>query len=268
MGVGAVLIPAFDLKGAQAAAKAALPFAERFSAQLQVLHVRERYPADHVAEYYWHENVVSQFKEGVKRRAEEIRAAVMTVLDGRDADWMELEGDEFSAYGTRARAADLVVAPSIAFCARSNAGRIIENLVLQCGRPVFFPGEDAAAKTPESYLVGWNGSLEATRAIAIARPLLEAAADVFVVSVGDLGDGVPDAGAVAAGLSRAGINAQGRAVENRGSVTETLRQEAKTSGADTLLLGGYSHARLLERVLGGVTQSVIRKPPLPSILVH
>jgi nucleotide-binding universal stress UspA family protein len=33
-------------------------------------------------------------------------------------------------------------------------------------------------------------------------------------------------------------------------------------------MGGYSHMRLLERLLGGVTYSLIHESPIPLLMAH
>ncbi|MGI9492008.1 MAG: universal stress protein, partial [Geminicoccaceae bacterium] len=35
-----------------------------------------------------------------------------------------------------------------------------------------------------------------------------------------------------------------------------------------LVIGGYGHARLRERILGGVTHQIVNRPELPVLLAH
>ncbi|MEM1102487.1 MAG: universal stress protein [Pseudomonadota bacterium] len=268
MAIGAVLVPAFDVKGVGHAVKAALPFVDAFGAQLIVAHVRERYPSGYVAEYYWHTSVVNEFEDGRKRRAEDIKTAAVEAIGSRESSWIEPEGSEETTYGVVARTADVIVAPPPGVCDTTYAESLLQSILVGSGRPVFIAPEGAAPAITKSYLVGWNGSVEAGRAIAVARPLLEAAEKVTIVSVGDVEGAAADAAGVADALAKSGVNAVGLNAEKRGSVTETLQAVAGDFGADALLLGGYSHSRLRERVLGGVTRRVIEKPPMPVILVH
>lgn len=39
-------------------------------------------------------------------------------------------------------------------------------------------------------------------------------------------------------------------------------------GAGLLVMGAYSHTRLREMVLGGVTQHVLHHAPIPVLLAH
>ena len=54
-------------------------------------------------------------------------------------------------------------------------------------------------------------------------------------------------------------------VEN-GDVAETLRRQATLSQADMIVMGAYVHHRLRQMVLGGVTQSLLKKCPVPLFL--
>ncbi|NNU17567.1 universal stress protein [Parvularcula sp. ZS-1/3] len=268
MTIGTVLVPAFDDKGIRHAVRAAMPFVQKLRASLNVLHVRERYPAAHVAEYYWHTEVLKEFAEKVAQRAQELRVAAEEAAGRSDFTWLQPEGVEEADFGPASRMADLIVAPPPNVCGRPDAQSLVEQLMIGSGRPVLLTPEDAEPRVPSSYLVGWNGSIEATRALAAARPLLETAKRVTVVSVGEIDRPAPDASVIAEALNNAGIKAEGRTVGKIGTVTETLKGEASEAGADVLLLGAYSHSRLRERVLGGVTRKTIRQPFMPTLLVH
>ncbi|MGF1543999.1 MAG: hypothetical protein ACFB00_05805 [Parvularculaceae bacterium] len=268
MNIGTVFVPAFDISGVEHAAKAALPFVKASNARLRFGHVKERFPTGHIAEHYWHESVVAKFKEDVRLRAEQLRAAATQSVGAHDYEWKEIDDFEEDAYGPMARAADLVVAPAPAQCGREDAARLLENLLVSCGRPVCIAPSGAEPKAIQSYLIGWNGSVEATRAIAAAHPLLTAAKKVLVVSVGEIDGSAPRAEDIAESLTRSGVAADGKTVQKNGSVTDTLTSEAAAAGLDALLLGAYSHSRLMERVLGGVTRRLVKDPSMPIVFVH
>jgi nucleotide-binding universal stress UspA family protein len=269
MAIGTILVPAFDQKGVEQATSAAVPFAKAAGAAVIGLHIRERYPAGQVAEYYWHTSVMNEFEENVRRRADAVREVFEKGVEGHPFEWLQPEGAEELDYGVAARTADLIVAPSPEACSRPDAADLVESMLIGSGRPVLVNPPDAKPHLPESYLIGWNGSLEAARAIASARPLLELAGRCVVVSIGELPHRAPDAAAVAESLVRCGIEAKSRAMPKaQGSTIEALRKEAGSQGADTLLLGAYSHSRLRERILGGVTRKSVCEAVMPTVLVH
>jgi nucleotide-binding universal stress UspA family protein len=38
--------------------------------------------------------------------------------------------------------------------------------------------------------------------------------------------------------------------------------------ADMIVMGAYGHSRLRQRILGGVTRSMIENPPLPVLMAR
>lgn len=47
-----------------------------------------------------------------------------------------------------------------------------------------------------------------------------------------------------------------------------LLSRAAELGSDLLVMGGYGHSRWTERVLGGVTRTVLMSSPLPVVMSH
>lgn len=268
MTLGQIFIPAFDRQGVQYAFRAARPFADQLGASLVVMHVREAVPLGPAAGDFAHPSLMAQFEEKVAHRAKQIHDAAVEAAKGTPFNWFECDGLEDYDYGTSARVADLIVVPCPSGCSRPDADRLIESLLIGSGRPVFILPKDQEPAAPQSFLVGWNGSLEISRALAVTRPLLEDAEAVTVLSVGGTNNSVPEASAAAHALRQSNIAAKAKMVDKSGSVTDTLIAEAKQADADALVLGAYSHSRLRERVLGGVTRSTIREPKMPTILVH
>ncbi|MFO1157117.1 MAG: universal stress protein, partial [Rhodospirillales bacterium] len=63
-----------------------------------------------------------------------------------------------------------------------------------------------------------------------------------------------------------GITADARAISQHPSVGEALNEAARD--ADLLVMGGYSHSRLRELILGGVTRYMLEKATMPLLLAH
>ena len=121
--------------------------------------------------------------------------------------------------------------------------------------------------------IGWNGSLEATRAIHAALPFLQAASEVFLY------DGTaarPDEDQEApmrldpvAYLRRHDVAVTRHPLPaSPPRAGEYLLKAARQHHADLLVMGAYSHSRLRERVLGGATRWVLEHAPLPLLMQH
>jgi nucleotide-binding universal stress UspA family protein len=102
-------------------------------------------------------------------------------------------------------------------------------------------------------------------------PLLERATAVRIVSVqGFLDDPVRQftpADDICVTLSRHGIAVEAQSLAStRGSVKEELKAQALDFGADLTVMGCYGHSRFRERILGGVSRSMLKDIPGPLLL--
>jgi nucleotide-binding universal stress UspA family protein len=116
-------------------------------------------------------------------------------------------------------------------------------------------------------MVAWNGSFEAANALRAAIPLLKLSAAVTLITVGKSDkDAFPSTDALQY-LSRHGINAELREDTETGAfIADRLHVEATAIHATWMVLGAYSHSRLLEAVFGGVTRRVLREMDIPVLL--
>ena len=70
-------------------------------------------------------------------------------------------------------------------------------------------------------------------------------------------------------LRRHGLAPQASTVARHGKgIGSDLLQAANRAGADLLVMGGYGHTRLRERVLGGATKEVLEQASLPVWMRH
>jgi len=145
--------------------------------------------------------------------------------------------------------------------------------VFAANHPVLvIPSDTALAETGRRVLVAWNGSLEATRALAGSIPILAKAEHVWILD-GQTNSG-PDGLAwlppldLAGWCSRHGIPAELRHFEPVKSTAVELLQFSDNVHADLIVLGAWGHSRLAEMVLGGVTRSLLREAQLPMLMAH
>ena len=47
-----------------------------------------------------------------------------------------------------------------------------------------------------------------------------------------------------------------------------LRRAATDLGADLIVMGGFGHSRLRERIFGGTTTIMLKRAPVPVLMAH
>ena len=70
-------------------------------------------------------------------------------------------------------------------------------------------------------------------------------------------------------LARRGLPAQvERMKADRGDVQPIILSIAAARGLDLIVMGGYGHSRLNERILGGVTRGMLQSMTVPTLMSH
>ena len=149
---------------------------------------------------------------------------------------------------------------------------IVKAALFDSGRPMLVvPYIQQGGLKLDRVLVCWDGSRNASRAIADALPFLARAKaiDVLVVGQGrDRGDEIPGAD-IAQHLARHGLNINlKRIVAPDSDVANTILSYAANSSADLIVMGGYGHSRLREFVLGGATRGILQTMTVPTLMSH
>lgn len=149
-------------------------------------------------------------------------------------------------------------------------GGLIENLLLSSGRPIVIAPDVAPRSATGTVLVAWKETPEAARALAASLPLLRQAQRVVIVSVEEKGCASSEAlRDLAQQLQWHRIRAEVNIVaDGNRSTVGRLTETAAVQHADLLVLGGFGHGPLHERVFGGVTQALIEQAGLPLLLMH
>jgi nucleotide-binding universal stress UspA family protein len=152
--------------------------------------------------------------------------------------------------------------------------RLVEGVLFGSGRHIYLVPETERPKISfDRILIAWNGSRESARAVAEAMPFLHQANEVTVVVV--ITDEHPAEEEVIIGvdavnhLKHHGIDAVLHRVKSRpGDVGARLMAEAQRRKADLIVMGGYGHLRLRERLLGGATYNLMHESPVPLLMAH
>lgn len=197
--------------------------------------------------------------------------AIASGVAGVSLEKRLVDDDEGPALASQALYADLVVvsqsdpdAPVVRI-----APDLPAYLMLHSASPVLVvPFAGAPAVCGAYPMIAWNESIEASRAVAHAMPLLQRARRV-TLAVFNAGAAPRPAGAdMAQYLARHGIHIEIMSKETEFEVAYALLELAREIGADLLVMGGYGRARFREVVLGGATQTILTSMTLPVLISH
>lgn len=214
-------------------------------------------------------------RELAERAEAAFRAQVERAGIGSRAEWRTARGLPTKVAAVHGRYADLVVVGQIDPENRPDFPVVEpEDLLFDVGRPLLVvPYAGGVQSVGRHVLVAWNASREAARAVNDALPLLEKASKVTILAVNPAPgpDGLGDApGAdIALHLARHGVKAEAdHLIVPDLDPADVLLNRLADLSADLLVMGGYGHSRLRERILGGATRHIMRHMTVPVLVSH
>jgi nucleotide-binding universal stress UspA family protein len=183
-----------------------------------------------------------------------------------------VQGDVDDEIAERARYADVSLIGPDLLKDESLLHRVIDGALFGSSAPVILFGRNKPVDlAPATVLVGWNSRIEASAAVRQALGLLTGAQDVHVALVDpeatSYAMGQEPGADVATYLSRHGIRTTVDVLSSGGrEVGEVLRQHAADIDAKLIVMGGYGHSRMRERIFGGATKSMLENVDTPVLL--
>ena len=288
-----ILVPVSDARTGGPALDAALALATRFAAHVTALHVRTDPTAavPLVGEGMsgaMVDEMMSVAETEASKRAVAARALFEATanrlgvpeggsppLDTASAVWLDVTGREEEMVAWHGRLSDLVVIgrpdpedelPSL---------MTLNAALMESGKPMLLVPPTPTATLGTATLghraaIAWNGSAEAGRAVSAALPLLATAEAVVILSVSedDRTSGAT-AGELAAYLAWHGVKADCHVLRTPGShAGEELLNQAAAHHCDLLVMGAYTHSRLRQMILGGVTRHVLHHARVTCLMSH
>jgi len=264
----------------------ALVVARRFDGHLNALHVMQR-PQD-AAPFMFdrlskklRDTVLQEAENDAREEAARVRASFEAFCasnqvpltgqgDGVSASWCEEFGEVSDCIVRHGRVADAITIarPELETgnVRRTPAGRNLQAVMLGAGRPVVVVPPAWQAKRIEHAAIGWNESLEASRALAMTIPWLLQMQSVSVLVSEKRKAGVH---ALLEYLARHGIEAQLRVLDTgKGPVGRAMLDSCRQAGAEFLVVGGFSHSRSRQLLFGGVTQYLLNHSEIVTVMVH
>lgn len=187
------------------------------------------------------------------------------------AAYVEVLGQEDEAAVAYGRMTDLLVV------GRPSAGddepalqATLNAVLMESGRPVLVAPPLPVTSLSETAVIAWNGSAEAVRAVSAAMPLLLRAKAVVIAVAGDTNSLVASAADLENHLAWHGVVAETKAipVSSGGDVGPAMLRLCDEQEASLLVMGAYTHSRLRQLILGGVTRHVLDHAVVPVLLAH
>lgn len=213
----------------------------------------------------------------VQKDAERLRARLYARGLPHTVEWQYVDRGTVPSLAARhARYADLTLIAPPEAGHEAQRGWVINGALFESGRPiVILPDARVEVRFPalRRAIIAWDASVEAAKAVRDAVELLAAADTVHAVLIDPVpsfeGHG-PEPGAdLAAYLGRHGIEAQIHRLPREGrEVADVLLRCAADFDADLLVMGGFGHSRLRQRIFGGTTTRMMKEARVPVLMAH
>ncbi len=192
---------------------------------------------------------------------------------GPTVAWGEEIGRDDEITARRGRLADLIVVGRPTKTSDVSSTLTLNAALFDTGRPVLVapPGGGAGGDHNFGGHIGisWNGSAQSARAVGSALGLIAAAAKVTVMTAASDKTSVARGPELAAYLEWHGVHPATRTFTADGqSIGAALLAECTEAGVDLLVMGAYTHSRMRQLILGGVTRHVLEEASIPLFMAH
>ena len=188
---------------------------------------------------------------------------------GPTVAWREEDGRQVDVIKRHGRLADLIVVAK-PDRDRNLGANTLKSALFHTARPVLMcPPTNAVPEALGKHVsIAWNGSVEATRAVALTMDVIERAAQVTVLTAGREEIHGAYAEDLIEYLAIRGVTARIDRFTPKGRPARALLERSAAAGADLMIMGAYSDSHEREAIFGGNTQVVVDDATSPVIMVH
>ena len=186
---------------------------------------------------------------------------------GATASFATVTGREEDLVAQQARLADLTVVPHPEAADDVSSSEALHAVLFDSGHPVLIAPQQAPEHIGRRICIAWNGTAESASAVYAALPWLVRAEAVRILAADEYQRRGPAAPDLASYLALHDVHAEVatfRPIDRE--VGAGLLKAATEFGADLLAMGAYSHSRLRQLLLGGVTRHVLEHATLPVLM--
>ena len=279
-----ILVPLDGSERSAAVLDTALVIAKRFDAHIKAVHVRERGSEpflfaempDKLREQFIAMNskmsgsvadtVRDQFKEFCERSKVKVTRKPSSVKQV-SASLHVHDGDPGTVLDKESRLVDLIAMsrPASHRLGGRAVGELHETLMLHSGRPLLIVPPEWKAHRVDHAAIGWNDSVEASRALAITLPWLVQMKKVSVLASKKREESATE---VVDYLKRHGCKADCHLMSSGGNVGKKMLNKCGEIGAEFLVIGGFSHTRTRQLLFGGVTSYLLGNTNIITVMAH
>ncbi|MGH7155253.1 MAG: universal stress protein [Acetobacteraceae bacterium] len=257
MAIRKLLLPLQGPGTAEAALATGLMVAQVWQAHLAVLHVSPSNSRQSEMRAVFDRQAATAGVKVTSPGSTETATTDFTAIVGRETDTVAFQ----------ARLADLTIVPHPASTEDVSSSEALHAVLFESGQPVMIAPPTAPRAIGTRICLGWNGSAESASAVYSALPWLRRATDVRILWSEEYQRRGPMAPELEEYLATHDISAgrmMFRSVNN--IVGAGLLAAAGEFGCDLLVMGAYSHSRLRQLILGGVTRHVLEHAAVPLMM--
>ena len=286
MAIRKVLLPLTGTAAGEAALSTALMIARHWTAHVTALHVRvDARDVAPLAGEGLSGAMIEEMMTATERESNDRANAVRTMFErfvtdhhvvvaearaGADhatASFAAVMGREEDLVAQQARLADLTVVPHPDSGEDVSSSDALHAVLFDSGRPVLIAPQKAPISIGTRVCLAWNGTAESAASALAALPWMQRADGVRILTAEGYQRRGPGAQELAAYLALHGVDAE---ITTFGPVDREvgagLLAAAREFGCDLLSMGAYSHSRLRQLILGGVTRHVLERANLPVMM--
>ncbi len=186
---------------------------------------------------------------------------------GPTLSFESIAGREEDVVAQQSRLYDMAVVPHPEAGEDVNSSDALHAVLFDSGRPVLIAPRVAPQTIGTRVCCAWNGTAESAAAMAAALPWLHRAEARRILYADEYQRRGPGVEGILAYLHWHEITAEAELFKPISKdVGAGLLAGATEFNADLLCMGAYSHSRLRQLILGGVTRHVLEKSEIPVLM--
>ena len=284
-----LLLPLTGTAAGEAALHTALMVARIWNAHVHCLHVRV--DARDVAPLAGEglsgamiEEMMAATERESGERANRVHALFERFVQGRDVtialnaesalkaegptlSFESIAGREEDVVAQQSRLYDMAVVPHPEADDDVSSSDALHAVLFDSGRPVLIAPREIPTTIGTRVCCAWNGTAESAAAVAAALPWLHRADKVQILYSDDYQRRGPAVEGIQAYLRWHEIESEAVAFKPQTrEVGAGLLGATRDFNADLLCMGAYSHSRLRQLILGGVTRHVLENADIPVLM--